>query len=74
VKEVSMDMANTMAKIIKMVFSAAVQIVDRFHVMKNVLEDMNALITKNKTEIKKVYLTEQEQSKIDRKQANHQKY
>jgi len=74
VKEISMDMANSMAKIIKMVFSAAVQIVDRFHVMKNVLEDMNALITKNKTEIKKIYLTEQEQAKIDRRQPKHQKY
>jgi transposase len=69
-----MDMANTMAKIIKIVFPSAVQIVDRFHVMKNILEDMNALITKNKTEIKKDYLTEQEQAKIDRRQPKHQKY
>jgi len=67
-------MANSMAKIVKMVFSSAVQIVDRFHVMKNVLEDMNALITKNKTVIKKVYLTEQEQAKIDRRQPKHQRY
>jgi transposase len=74
VKEISMDMANSMAKIIKMVFPAAVQIVDRFHVMKNVLEDMNALITKNKTEIKKIYLTEQEQAKIDRRPPKHQRY
>ena len=49
VKEVSMDMANSMHKIIKMVFPNVVQIIDRFHVMKNVLEDMNALITRNKT-------------------------
>jgi len=69
-----MDMANTMAKIIKIVFPSAVQIVDRFHVMKNILEDMNALITKNKTEIKKDYLTEQEQAKIDRRQPKYQKY
>jgi len=69
-----MDMANTMAKIIKMVFPAAVQIVDRFHVMKNILEDINALITKNKTEIKKDYLTEQEQAKIEKRQVKHQRY
>jgi transposase len=69
-----MDMANTMKKIIQMVFPNAVQIIDRFHVMKNVLEDMNALITRIKTDIKKEYLTEQELSKIERRQPKHQRY
>jgi transposase len=40
VKEISMDMANTMKKIILDIFPNAVQIIDRFHVMKHVLEDM----------------------------------
>ncbi|MBC8444070.1 transposase [Candidatus Woesearchaeota archaeon] len=74
VKEVSMDMANTMHKIIKIVFPNVVQIIDRFHVMKNVLEDTNAVITRIKTDIKKEYLTEQELAKIERRQPKHQTY
>lgn len=74
VKEVSMDMANTMKKIIEEVFPWVVQVIDRFHVMKNVLEDMWALISKNKTEIKKAYLEEQEQAKKERRKVKHQRY
>jgi len=69
-----MNMANTMHKIIKMIFPNVVQIIDRFHVMKNVLEDMNAVITRIKTGIKKEYLTEQELAKIERRQSKHQMY
>lgn len=58
VKEISMDMANTMKHIATWVFPNTVQVVDRFHVMKNVLEDMSALISKVKTEVKKDYLEE----------------
>jgi len=74
VKEVSMDMANTMEKIIIEVFPNVVQVIDRFHVMKHVLEDMWALISKNKTEIKKAHLDEQEQAKIEKRRPTHQRF
>lgn len=74
VKEIALDMANTMQNIAKWVFPTCLQVIDRFHVMKNVLEDMWALISKNKTEIKKAYLEEQEQAKIERRPPSHQKY
>ena len=74
VKEISMDMANTMRRIILEIFPNAVQIIDRFHVMKHVLDDMWALISKNKTEIKKAHLDEQERAKIEKNPVRHQKY
>ena len=74
VKEIALDMANTMQNIAKWLFPTCLQVIDRFHVMKNVLEDMWALISKNKTEIKKAYLEEQEQAKKERRQPKHQRY
>lgn len=74
VKEISMDMANTMKHIATEVFPKAIQVVDRFHVMQNVLEDMIALISKVKTEIKKDYLEEQENAKIERRKPKYTKY
>ena len=74
VEEISMDMANTMKHIATEVFPNAVQVVDRFHVMKNVLEDMSALISKVKTEIKKDYLEEQDQAKIERRKPNYKRF
>ena len=67
-------MANTMQNIATWLFPTCKQVVDRFHVMKNILEDMWALISKNKTEIKKAYLEEQEQAKIERRKPKHQIY
>jgi transposase len=69
-----MDMANTMKNIATTVFPKAIQVVDRFHVMSNVLEDMGALITKQKTEIKKAYLEEQEEAKKERRGTKHKRY
>lgn len=74
VKEVSMDMAGTMKNIAKNIFTHAIQTVDRFHVMKNVLEDMSALISSYKTKIKSSHLEEQDRAKIERRQPKHQKY
>ena len=74
VKEIALDMANTMQNIAKWVFPCCLQVVDRFHVMKNILEDMWALISKNKTEIKKAHLEEQERAKIKRRKPNYQRY
>lgn len=54
VKEIALDMANTMQNIATWLFPCCLQVVDRFHVMKNILEDMWALISKNKTEIKRL--------------------
>lgn len=69
-----MDMAGTMENIAKNVFREAIQTIDRFHVMKNVLEDMSALITSYKTGIKKTYLEEQDRAKVERRQPKHQRY
>lgn len=69
-----MDMASAMCKIITEVFPKVVQVIDRFHVMKNVLEDMWALITKHKTDIKKDYLEELENAKIERRSPIHQRF
>jgi transposase len=69
-----MDMANNMKNIATKAFPNAKQVVDRFHVMTNVLEDMNALITKHKTEIKKDYLEEQDNAKIERRKPRYQRY
>jgi len=67
-------MANTMKNISTNTFPDAVQVVDRFHVMTNVLEDMWALITKHKTDIKKDYLEELENAKIERRSPIHQRF
>ena len=74
VKEIALDMANTMHNIATWLFPSCLQVIDRFHVMKNILEDMGALISKNKTEIKKAYLEEIERAKIERRKPNYQKY
>lgn len=74
VKEISLDMANNMQNIATWVFPCCVQVIDRFHVMKNVLEDMNALLSRIKTQVKKDYLTEQDNAKIEKRKPRHQRY
>lgn len=74
VKEIALDMANTMQNIASWVFPCCLQVIDRFHVMKNILEDMSALISKNKTLIKEAYLEKLELAKIERRKPNHQIY
>lgn len=74
VKEIALDMANTMQNIAKWLFPTCLQVVDRFHVMKNILEDMWALISKNKTIIKKEHLEEQDRAKVERRPVKHQKF
>ena len=51
--EVCCDMSATMELIISIVFPRASIVTDRFHMMKNVLEDIGAIRTRAKTEIKK---------------------
>lgn len=51
--EVCCDMSATMELIISIVFPRASIVTDRFHTMKNVLEDIGAIRTRAKTEVKK---------------------
>jgi transposase len=51
--EVCCDMSATMELIISIVFPNASIVTDRFHMMKNVLEDIGAIRTRAKTAIKK---------------------
>ncbi len=43
VKEITLDMANSMKVIAKKCFSKAIQVTDRFHVQKLALEDYRIL-------------------------------
>lgn len=74
VKEIALDMASSMEWIARELFPQATQVVDRFHVMKNVLEDIQALRTKIKTNITKELLDLETQAKIDRVQFIPKKY
>jgi transposase len=53
IKEVCCDMSATMELIISIVFPNANIVTDRFHMMKNMLEDIGSIRTRAKTEIKK---------------------
>ncbi len=52
VKEVVTDMSPSMECIVKNVFKNAVLTTDRFHVMKNILDDLLAIKSRLKTKIK----------------------
>ena len=69
-----MDMSNSMKNVAKILFKNAKIIIDRFHVMKNILEDMWALISKIKTKIKKEYLEEQDLAKKEKRKARYKIY
>lgn len=66
VKEIALDMAWSMEWIARELFPQSIQVVDRFHVMKNVLEDLQAVRIRIKTGIIKEDLDYLEQSKIER--------
>lgn len=63
VKEVSLDMGRNMEQIVRECFPNSILVTDRFHVMKNVLEDLLAIRTRCKTAIKKRILDEEKQAK-----------
>jgi len=67
VGEVTLDMSPTMDSIVTELFPQARRTLDRFHVTKNVLEDIQAIRTRIKTHIKDEELKKEEQCKIDRK-------
>ncbi len=66
VKEVALDMARNMEWIARELFPQARQVVDRFHVMKNVLWDIQAVRIRLKTGIIKEELDLETKSKIER--------
>jgi transposase len=59
IKEVCCDMSSTMEGILSALFTNAKIVSDRFHVMKNVLEDIWAIRMRAKTAIKKRHIEEQ---------------
>lgn len=63
VAEVSLDMWRNMEQIVRECFPNAILVTDRFHVMKNVLEDLLAIRTRCKTAIKKKILDEEKAAK-----------
>ncbi len=66
VKEVTLDMSPTMDCIVSELFPQAKRTLDRFHVTKNVLEDIQAVRMRIKTQIKDEELQKEDQCKIDR--------
>lgn len=74
VKEIALDMASSMQWIARELFPQATQVVDRFHVMKNVLEDMWAVRTRIKTKIIKEELDLETNTKIERTKYIPKKY
>jgi len=66
VKELSLDMASSMEWIARELFPQATQVVDRFHVMKNVLWDIQAVRIRVKTQVIKEELDLETQCRIDR--------
>ena len=74
VKEIALDMASNMEWVARDLFPQAVQVVDRFHVMKNVLDDIQAVRIRIKTKIIKEDLDLETQAKIDKIKYGSRKY
>lgn len=66
-REVTLDMSPTMDFIVGELFPQAKRTLDRFHVTKNILEDIQSIRMRIKTIIKSEELEKEEQCKIDRK-------
>lgn len=62
VAEVSLDMWRNMEQIVRECFPNSILVTDRFHVMKNVLEDLLAVRTRCKTAIKKKILDKEKEA------------
>ena len=67
VKETTLDMSESMDWIVRELFPQAKRTLDRFHVTKNVLEDVQAVRTRIKTGIKEDELSKEEACRIERK-------
>ena len=66
VREVTLDMSPTMDFIVGELFPQTKRTLDRFHVTKNVLEDIQSIRMRSKTLIKDEELQKEEQCKIAR--------
>jgi transposase len=69
IKEVATDMSPTIEAIVTALFPNAELVTDRFHVMKNLLEDLWAIKSKAKTEIKKRIFDEEKKYVAEHKNA-----
>ncbi|MEA3387511.1 MAG: transposase [Patescibacteria group bacterium] len=65
VKEIAIDMSKTMNLIVSNLFHSAIRTYDRFHIMKNVLDDLQAIRTRIKTKYKDEDFERRNQCKID---------
>jgi len=74
VTEVTLDMSSSMDWIITELFPQAKKTLDRFHVTKNVLEDIQCIRMREKTRIKEEELSIEEQCKIERKRYIPKRY
>ena len=70
IEEISADMSSTIESIISALFPNAKLVTDRFHVMKNLLEDIRAVKSRIKTKIKKKILDEEKVFKAKLKLEN----
>jgi transposase len=67
VREVTLDMSRSMDSIASQLFPQAKRTLDRFHVTKNVLEDIQALRIRIKTDIKAEELSREDECRRERK-------
>ena len=74
VEEIALDMGWNVAAIAKALFPSAKRVLDRFHVMKNVLDDIQAIRMRVKTKVKSEELTRQEKAKRQGKKYQAHRY
>jgi transposase len=63
-----------MEMIVETVFPNATKVTDRFHVMKNIQDDVTALKIRIKTLIKKQYLEEEQHAKKNKEKYRPERY
>ena len=74
VKEVSLDMSSAMEHIVDIIFPNAKKVHDRFHVIRNILEDLTAIRIRTKTKIKKQIFLEEKKAKEQWYKYVHERY
>jgi len=67
-------MSPAMERIAETVFPNAIKVTDRFHVMKNIQDDENALRIRIKTVIKKQRLESEKEAKLKKGKYTSEKY
>lgn len=74
VKEVVVDMSPSMECIVRNTFENAVVTTDRFHVMKQILDDVLAVRSRLKTRIRTEVLKDQKEAKLKKKRYTGYRY